>query len=227
MAFLPALTSILAFLFALMLIDQCRERRQGFQLVWALGMLWYGIGSGSEALAAAGGWNETLYRAWYLTGAVWTAGWLGLGTAYLLGRTRFGYSFALCLFLAGLFTFLVRNRPEYQGAGTLPAAIWRNFMLAATQGMPARPLPSGPALADAGEGSALDRLFGWLTGGPWKGRKAIGCSLATDHRGEILAEGPYGESAETLIVVDVVLRQPRVTGTQIADDLLARGYLGP
>ena len=67
-----------------------------------------------------GGWNEALYRTWYLTGAVWTAGWLGLGTAYLLGRTRFGYSFALCLFLAGLFTFLVRNRPEYAGAGTLP-----------------------------------------------------------------------------------------------------------
>ncbi len=36
------------------------------------------------------------------------------------GRTRFGYSFALCLFLAGLFTFLIRNKPEYQGAGALP-----------------------------------------------------------------------------------------------------------
>ena len=51
---------------------------------------------------------------------MWTAGWLGLGTAFLLGRTRFGYAFALCLFLAGLFTFLVRNRPEYAGAGALP-----------------------------------------------------------------------------------------------------------
>jgi hypothetical protein len=68
---------------------------------------------------------------------------------------------------------------------------------------------------------------GWLTDGPWKGRKAIGCSLATNHRGEIIAEGPYGESAEALIVVDVELRQPLVTGTQIADDLTARGYAGP
>ena len=49
---------------------------------------------------------------------------------------------------------------------------------------------------------------GWLTDGPWKGRKAIGCSLATNHRGEILAEGPFGESAEALIVVDVALRPP-------------------
>ncbi len=117
---LPALTSILALIFAVLLLDQWRVRRGGFQLIWAFGMLFYGIAAGAEALAAIGGWNEALYRTWYLTGAVWTAGWLGLGTAFLLGRTRFGYSFALCLFLAGLFTFLIRNRPEYQGSGTLP-----------------------------------------------------------------------------------------------------------
>jgi predicted amidohydrolase len=68
---------------------------------------------------------------------------------------------------------------------------------------------------------------GWLTDGPWKGRKAIGCSLATDHRGQVIAEGPYGDAAEALIVVDVALRQPAVRGTQIADDLAARGYVGP
>ncbi len=117
---LPAITSILALVFAVALFDQWRERRGGFQLIWTFGMLFYGIGAGCEALAAISGWNEILYRTWYLTGAVWTAGWLGLGTAFLLGRTRFGYSFALCLFLAGLFTFLLRNKPEYQGAGTLP-----------------------------------------------------------------------------------------------------------
>jgi penicillin-binding protein 1A len=58
--------------------------------------------------------------------------------------------------------------------GTLPAAIWRNFMMAATQSMPVRALPGGPASSDrplsgavppgAGEVSALDRLIGWLTG---------------------------------------------------------------
>src|SRR3954447_27050543 len=117
---LPATTSLLALLFAVLLLDQWRERRHGFQLVWAIGMLFYAIAAGCEAIAGASGWNELLYRTWYLTGAVWTAGWLGLGTAFLLGRTRFGYSFALCLFLAGLFTFLLTNRPEYQGAGTLP-----------------------------------------------------------------------------------------------------------
>jgi predicted amidohydrolase len=68
---------------------------------------------------------------------------------------------------------------------------------------------------------------GWLSAGPWKGRKAIGCSLATNHRGEVQAEGPYGESAEALILVDVAPRQLRATGTQIAADLATRGYMGP
>ena len=117
---LPAATSVLALVFALALLDQWIERRHTFQLVWAIGMAFFGIASGSEALAAAAGWNELLYRTWYLTGAVWTAGWLGLGTAFLLAKTRFGYAFALCLFLAGLFTFLVRNRPEYVNAGPAP-----------------------------------------------------------------------------------------------------------
>jgi hypothetical protein len=119
-ALLPGLTSLLALAFAAALLDQWRERRGGFQLIWGIGMLFFGVAAGAEALAAIGGWNELLYRTWYLTGAVWTAGWLGLGTAFLLGRTRFGYAFALCLFLAGLFTFLVRNRPEYAGAGAVP-----------------------------------------------------------------------------------------------------------
>jgi hypothetical protein len=105
---------------ALALLDQWLERRRTYQLVWSIGMLFYAIAAGSEALAAGAGWNETLYRTWYLTGAVWTAGWLGLGTAFLLGRTRFGYAFAFCLFLAGLFTFLVRGRPEYATAGLAP-----------------------------------------------------------------------------------------------------------
>jgi hypothetical protein len=117
---LPAATSLLALLFAVLLVDQWRDRRHGFQLVWALGMLWFAIGAGAEAIAAASGWTELLYRAWYLTGAVWTAAWLGLGTAFLLGRTRFGYTYAVLLLLSGLVALMIRNSPAYAGAGPLP-----------------------------------------------------------------------------------------------------------
>jgi hypothetical protein len=117
---LPALTSILALTLSLALFDQWRERRGGFQLIWAMGMLFFGIASGCEAIGAAAGWNEALYRSWYLTGAVWTAGWLGLGTTFLLGRTRFGYTFAFCLLLAGIFTLLTQRKFDYPGAGSAP-----------------------------------------------------------------------------------------------------------
>jgi hypothetical protein len=83
-------------------------------------MLFYGLASGCEALGAAGGWNETLYKTWYLTGATWTAGWLGLGTTFLLSRTRFGYTFAFLLLLAGVFTLLTQRKYDYPGAGSAP-----------------------------------------------------------------------------------------------------------
>jgi hypothetical protein len=119
-ALLPGLTALLALVFAVMLLDQWRERRHGFQLVWAFEMLFYAIGAGAEALAITSGWSEVLYRAWYLTGAVWTAAWLGLGTAFLLGRTRFGYTYAFLLLFSGLIALMIRNSPSYAGAGPLP-----------------------------------------------------------------------------------------------------------
>jgi hypothetical protein len=117
---IPATTSILALIFAVALLDQWRDRRGGFQLIWAAGMLFYGVAAGCEALGAAGGWNEALYRTWYLTGAMWTAGWLGLGTTFLLSRTRFGYTFAFCLLLAGVFTLLTQRKFQYEGSGSAP-----------------------------------------------------------------------------------------------------------
>ena len=68
---------------------------------------------------------------------------------------------------------------------------------------------------------------GRLTAGPWKGRKVIGCSLAVGPGGGILAEGPYGDEAEALIVVDVDLQPPIGRGTGIAPVLRGRGYNGP
>ncbi|HTV87867.1 MAG TPA: PBP1A family penicillin-binding protein [Stellaceae bacterium] len=55
--------------------------------------------------------------------------------------------------------------------GSLPAAAWRKFMLAATSGMPVRPLPDtgpprAPASAVAADESPFARLLGWLVGAP-------------------------------------------------------------
>jgi hypothetical protein len=117
---LPLASSLLSFVFAVFLLDQWRERRRPYQLIWTIGMLMYGVSAGTEFLGGALGWSELLYRAWYLTGAVWVAGWLGLGTMYLLGKTRFGYGAAVSVVLAGLFTFLSWQKNAYPDSGVSP-----------------------------------------------------------------------------------------------------------
>jgi len=68
---------------------------------------------------------------------------------------------------------------------------------------------------------------GWITAGPWKGRKVIGCSLAVGPKGEVLAKGPYGSDAEALIVVNLQAQPRDVKGTDYAAYLKEKGYVGP
>jgi predicted amidohydrolase len=68
---------------------------------------------------------------------------------------------------------------------------------------------------------------GWITSGPWKGKKCIGCSLAMGPGAEILARGPYGDQAEALTCVTVRPCPPIARGTDLAPALEARGYTGP
>ena len=46
---------------------------------------------------------------------------------------------------------------------------------------------------------------GWLTEGPWQGRKCIGCSMAYGPGAELLGQAPYGEDAEILFIVEAPL----------------------
>jgi hypothetical protein len=68
---------------------------------------------------------------------------------------------------------------------------------------------------------------GWINEGTWKGRKCIGCSLAVGPQGQVLAEGPYGETAECLMTVQIEPLQRRARGTKIAQVLRNKGYEGP
>jgi predicted amidohydrolase len=108
--------------------------------------------------------------------------------------------------------------------------------------MGARILLSPSAWAvDADHDNQKDRY-----GGMWKGSYAalakfydmtvvgvsnvgwiIGCSLAVGPGGEVIAEGPYGEAAESLVVVPVEIAPCDTQGTALAGMLKDRGYEGP
>ena len=44
---------------------------------------------------------------------------------------------------------------------------------------------------------------GWMTGGPWKGWKGIGCSMVIGPGGKDVLHAPYGENADTILYVDI------------------------
>jgi hypothetical protein len=94
---LPTLTCLIGLVFAALLAQRFVTRRQPYYLIWSLGLLWYALADGSEALGGALGWTTGLYRLWYLTGAIGEAAFLGAGTLYLHRDPPFGSLTVICV----------------------------------------------------------------------------------------------------------------------------------
>jgi hypothetical protein len=136
---LPLGSSVLSFVFAAMVIDQWLQRRHSFQLVWAIGLVFYGIAAGCEFLGGAFGWSSPLYRTWYLIGAFFVAAYLGAGTIYLLRKSRFGYFAGVTVLIGGVLSLLFSHAnargthiPLYAGSGTAGLVA---FVIAVTGGL--------------------------------------------------------------------------------------------
>jgi hypothetical protein len=100
---IPFISSLLSLVFAALVLKRYAERRGTHLLLWGIGMLFYAIGGFSEAFFGAFGWNEWIYRIWYLVGAILVAAWLGQGTVYLLARKRWAHLLMVLLGLGSLF----------------------------------------------------------------------------------------------------------------------------
>jgi len=85
---LPALSSLISFIFAFFVLRRWWIGRRLHSLFWGVGMIFYGIGGAMEALYGFFGWNALVFRLWYLFGAILVAAWLGQGTVFLLVRKR-------------------------------------------------------------------------------------------------------------------------------------------
>lgn len=64
---------------------------------------------------------------------------------------------------------------------------------------------------------------GYIVGGPYEGKKMIGCSLAVNKNG-IINKGPFLEFASELIVADIDIVSRREKGTLIGQMLKEKGY---
>ncbi|HET8645574.1 MAG TPA: hypothetical protein VFO85_08815, partial [Vicinamibacteria bacterium] len=78
---------------------RCLERRRPYLQAWTLGLIWYGVGTGAQALGALRGWDPLTYRWWYLAGACYTAAYLGMGSIYLLAPRPVAHGIMLWLAL--------------------------------------------------------------------------------------------------------------------------------
>ena len=83
--FIPVLTTLLASVFTVVLLRRWQSRRTGPHLLWwALGAATFAAGTITESLTTVFGWNETVFRWWYVTGALLGGAPLAQGSVYLL-----------------------------------------------------------------------------------------------------------------------------------------------
>ena len=86
--YIPILTTVIAVAFAVMVLRRYRERGGLHLLWWGMGMITYGAGTFTEAFTTLFGWNEAVFRAWYITGALLGGAPLAQGTVYLMLSRR-------------------------------------------------------------------------------------------------------------------------------------------
>lgn len=87
--YIPILTTVLAACFAPIVFRRWQARKPAPHLFWwALGIALYGVGTFTEGFTTLFGWNETVFRSWYISGAL-LGGWpLAQGTVYLMFERR-------------------------------------------------------------------------------------------------------------------------------------------
>ncbi|MFT3891921.1 MAG: hypothetical protein QM730_09835 [Anaerolineales bacterium] len=117
MNFLPYISTIVTFAFVVAVYNRYRQRGGIHLLLWAFGLLLYGLGTLSEVILGLT-FNAFILKLWYLTGAMLTAAWLGMGTVHLLirkGNTAMIVTWILAA-VSVLVLFLVFLAPVNQAA---------------------------------------------------------------------------------------------------------------
>lgn len=91
--------ALVALRLAGLLAARWRGRREPHVLAWSAGLAAYALGAAAIAWGAAAGWNEGVFRAYYLFGGLLTAAVLGAGSLLRVGVRAAG---PIVLVYAGL-----------------------------------------------------------------------------------------------------------------------------
>ena len=102
-SYIPLASSVISLIFTLFVLDQYFARRKPYQLVWAIGLFMYFVSTGTEFWTGQWGMDITVYRLWYLFGAIGVAAYLGMGTIYLLVKRRVAHIIMVILVSASIY----------------------------------------------------------------------------------------------------------------------------
>jgi hypothetical protein len=97
---IPLATTVVAAFFATIVLRRWRARGGTHLLWWGIGLVTYGLGTLTESFTTVFGWNESVFRAWYITGALCGGAPLAQGTVYLLLKRRTAHVLSILLVAA-------------------------------------------------------------------------------------------------------------------------------
>ena len=100
MHYLPFLSTLVTFAFAVAVFTRFLKRRGPHLLLWTIGLIFFGLGTLSEVILGFT-FSSLMLKLWYLSGAMLTAAWLGQGTIHLLVRRK-GVAWTLTGILAAV-----------------------------------------------------------------------------------------------------------------------------
>lgn len=110
--YIPILTTVVALLFATELFRRYRKRGGLHLLWWGIGMLTYAGGTAAEAYVTVFGWELTVFRSWYVFGALLGGAPLAQGSVYLHLPRRTANRLTIALLLVvGAGALAVFNSP--------------------------------------------------------------------------------------------------------------------
>ncbi len=107
----PAVATLVGAAFSLATWRASRDRGAALR-VWSVALAQFAVGSGALTWGIAFGWTPTVYRVFYLFGAVLNVGWLGLGTLWLVWYRSAAIVATLVLTVVSLWVVVVVARTE-------------------------------------------------------------------------------------------------------------------
>jgi hypothetical protein len=91
MIIFPLVATLVSTVFALLLFRAYGARRGLAQLAWGVAMAQFAIASLAVTIAVANGWSPTVYRVFWLFGALLNVSWLAVGSVALVSKKVIGF----------------------------------------------------------------------------------------------------------------------------------------